>query len=540
MNATPAVSQTPIASDPAQLSGAASAHSVTSGGKGADFAAALCKAGAKPNRKSALSMAGSGTAGSGPDGGQLPGTGNLSPPPTMVAGATGAAPEGVSVGRSGPVSDSGSAAAIGPPGGAATESEAKAAVQSATGAATAAPGTAETASGPPSLAPTIAFSLDPLAGAGDPGAQTADAATLSGAASTAATPAAAPQDVRVAETGASVQELAAARAAAAERASAPGVGSEGGRAAITAGASARASLTATFAPGGASSSAVAQANATGSDPSSLGATAAVMAAATGAVADTQGTVDSTLSPAVDSATSVAGSAAVAAAANGAPAPALPVPAGRPAAAAAAAATVAASTAVVATASTGTIGTDKHARSDSGDSLLSDVSAGSAGAAQFSVNAAGAAPGATAAVSPPTLKVAAGVDSAEFGQGLADRLSWMVDNNLSSAKLQVNPPQLGPIEVRIALQGNHAQVWLTSHSAVTRDALESSSPKLREMLGAQGFGQVSVDISQRNFQDRPAYTQPYEKSAVATAGATAVSAVAATLPRLAIGAVDAYA
>ena len=45
--------------------------------------------------------------------------------------------------------------------------------------------------------------------------------------------------------------------------------------------------------------------------------------------------------------------------------------------------------------------------------------------------------------------------------------------------------------------------MTSHSAVTRDALESSSPKLREMLGAQGFGQVSVDISQRSFQERSA-------------------------------------
>jgi flagellar hook-length control protein FliK len=152
-----------------------------------------------------------------------------------------------------------------------------------------------------------------------------------------------------------------------------------------------------------------------------------------------------------------------------------------------------------------------------------------------------APGAADAASAPTLKVAAGVDSPEFGQGLADRLSWMVDNNVSSAKLQVNPPQLGPIEVRIALQGDHAQVWLVSHSAVTRDALQSSSPHLREMLGAQGFGQVSVDISQRNFQDRSAYAQPYERTPAATTGsAAAISAVAASLPRLSSGAVDAYA
>src|SRR6202035_144023 len=84
-----------------------------------------------------------------------------------------------------------------------------------------------------------------------------------------------------------------------------------------------------------------------------------------------------------------------------------------------------------------------------------------------------------------------------------------DSNLTSAKLQVNPPALGPIEVRIALQGGHAQVWFMSHSAVTRDALESTSPKLREMLGAQGFGQVSVDISHRSFQERSPHPKGYE-------------------------------
>jgi flagellar hook-length control protein FliK len=143
---------------------------------------------------------------------------------------------------------------------------------------------------------------------------------------------------------------------------------------------------------------------------------------------------------------------------------------------------------------------------------------------------------------PTLKVTAGVDTPEFGQGLADRVSWMVGSNLNGAKLQVNPPQLGPIEVRIAVQGDHAQVWLTSHSAVTRDALESSAPKLREMLGAQGFGQVSVDISQRSFQERSSQAQPYDWTPSASRGASTapVPAAATSIPRISSGAVDAYA
>jgi flagellar hook-length control protein FliK len=181
--------------------------------------------------------------------------------------------------------------------------------------------------------------------------------------------------------------------------------------------------------------------------------------------------------------------------------------------------------------------DKHARGASGDSSPS-ASGGPAGAGQLGINA----PSTADTPPTPSLKVGAGVDTPEFGAGVADRVSWMVDNNLNGAKLQVNPAQLGPIEVRISVQGDHAQVWLTSHSAVTRDALETSSPKLREMLGAQGFGQVSVDISQRSFQERPPQAQSYDWTPSANRGAAtaAASPASAALSRPSRGAVDAYA
>ncbi len=182
--------------------------------------------------------------------------------------------------------------------------------------------------------------------------------------------------------------------------------------------------------------------------------------------------------------------------------------------------------------------DKRSHSVADAASAVDTGGGNAaGAAQLSANSTPS----IDAPATPTLNVAAGVETPEFGQGVANHVSWMVDNNLNGAKLQVNPPQLGPIEVRIAVQGDHAQVWLMSHSAVTRDALEASSPKLREMLGAQGFGQVSVDISQRSFQERPTHPQPYEWTPSANGSpAAAVPSTASSSLRLATGAVDAYA
>ena len=203
----------------------------------------------------------------------------------------------------------------------------------------------------------------------------------------------------------------------------------------------------------------------------------------------------------------------------------PLPSGAPAIHAAAptsASVTAASAASIVqavTASADSGSADKHSHAANSD--------GTIGAAQLlTTNAASdSSPGPA-----PTFKVGAGVETAEFGQGVADRVSLMMDGNLTSAKLQVNPPALGPIEVRIALQGGHAQISLSSHSAVTRDALEATSPKLREMLGSQGFSQVSVDISHRSFQDSSRQAQPYERLSASGGDAQAVSQTTAAAAR----------
>jgi flagellar hook-length control protein FliK len=174
-------------------------------------------------------------------------------------------------------------------------------------------------------------------------------------------------------------------------------------------------------------------------------------------------------------------------------------------------------------------------------LTGSPSDAAAGLSQLNANASVGAP--ADATPAAALRIHASVDSADFTQGLSDRVSWMVDNGVNGAKLQVNPPQLGPIELRISVQGDHAQVWMTTHSAVARDALEASSPKLREMLNAQGFGQVSVDISQRSFQDRSAFTPPYQRESAGVRSAAVTSAApttTASAPRSLLGALDAYA
>jgi hypothetical protein len=61
-----------------------------------------------------------------------------------------------------------------------------------------------------------------------------------------------------------------------------------------------------------------------------------------------------------------------------------------------------------------------------------------------------------------------------------------------------------------------------------------------MLGSQGFSSVSVDISQRSFQERSPPSQAYESTPSIGAGAPVQTQAPLSISRSASGMLDAYA
>ena len=544
MNATPRLSTPAAASDPSRSSASAAPSNAQPDAKTLDFAAALSDVGAKPARKASERK----TTNTGADGSQLPPAGNPSPPQTptpadaaaaaAAAGAAGnatAQPAGTarSAGSADAASAKGArAVAAAAPGGQGQVSAQGTGTdplvpQTASGVL---PGTADTLAGfmlsgdlppggtpaagdvsaPPAAQPSVVQGSAGAVVQGGTGAGASAAGTVHGQDAGTAQNAVAVKDP--ATGNASVKQLSQAEATAAFNAATSGSSAAGGTGAAQ--------------NGGPADAAAAQAAA----GTQTAAATAQSAAASGVVVVDPGFANAADSP--------ASPVAPAAAATGSAAPGAPGSTGAPLPAAHAAVAPPAANAQALAALGDVGGSDKHAHGQNGDSSPGVSGDALAGAAQSGLNV----PGTTDAGAAPTLRVAAGVDTQDFGQGLADRVSYMIGNNLNGAKLQVNPPQLGPIEVRIAVQGDHAQVWLTSHSAVTRDALEASTPRLRDMLGAQGFGQVSVDISQRSFQDRSPQPQHYDWTPAAVRSVSPVSASASvsSLSRLSNSAVDAYA
>ncbi len=93
-----------------------------------------------------------------------------------------------------------------------------------------------------------------------------------------------------------------------------------------------------------------------------------------------------------------------------------------------------------------------------------------------------------------------VDHPEFKDGMAQKLVWMVGQNIQSAKVHLNPAELGPIEMKIQVTKDQAHIQVHSPHAVTRDLMEGTVHRLREMLAEQGIELSQFDVSSQQGQE----------------------------------------
>lgn len=133
---------------------------------------------------------------------------------------------------------------------------------------------------------------------------------------------------------------------------------------------------------------------------------------------------------------------------------------------------------------------------------------------------------------------------ELGESMAGRIRLMIDHGAGEARLRLDPPELGTIDVRISVVDDKTFVHMTASHAAGRDALEQSLPRLRELLAAGGldFGGASVDGGGRDtgpeagpYRADPPYAFPEEPAGAAASSSTAVRA-----PVSAAGRIDLFA
>ncbi len=96
-----------------------------------------------------------------------------------------------------------------------------------------------------------------------------------------------------------------------------------------------------------------------------------------------------------------------------------------------------------------------------------------------------------------------VNQGQWGQAVGQKVLWMASQKLSSAELRLDPPDLGPMQVRVSSHQDQITVTFTSHQAAVREALDQNANRLREMFAEQGLDLVDVNVSDQSGQEQTA-------------------------------------
>mgnify|MGYP001157830945 FL=1 len=85
----------------------------------------------------------------------------------------------------------------------------------------------------------------------------------------------------------------------------------------------------------------------------------------------------------------------------------------------------------------------------------------------------------------------------WGEAMVERVMWMSSQNLRSVEIQLDPAELGPLEIHIQNRGQELQVQFVSQNPGVREALEGQMHRLREMFAGQGLEQTQVSVTDRS-------------------------------------------
>lgn len=89
----------------------------------------------------------------------------------------------------------------------------------------------------------------------------------------------------------------------------------------------------------------------------------------------------------------------------------------------------------------------------------------------------------------------------WAESVTQRVALMTGLKLSSARIELDPPELGAMTVKVSVSGDQASVSFSSPHAIVRDALEQTFPRLQEMLGQQGLQLADAQVSDQSAERR---------------------------------------
>ena len=126
-----------------------------------------------------------------------------------------------------------------------------------------------------------------------------------------------------------------------------------------------------------------------------------------------------------------------------------------------------------------------------------VQAGAIGAAPTAVLDGKAAAEQAAAGTPAQASLPMAPQSPAFAPALGQQIAVWMKEGVQHAEVHLNPQDLGPIRVKIAVDGAATKVEMSADVASTRDALQQALPQLSDSLGQVGLSLTGGGVSDQS-------------------------------------------
>jgi flagellar hook-length control protein FliK len=88
----------------------------------------------------------------------------------------------------------------------------------------------------------------------------------------------------------------------------------------------------------------------------------------------------------------------------------------------------------------------------------------------------------------------------WSNALAERAVMVAAQSTNVAQIQLDPPELGSLNIRVQINQDQVSLNFTSPHAHVRDAVEQSLPRLREMFAEQGLALTDSSVSDQQKGD----------------------------------------
>jgi flagellar hook-length control protein FliK len=126
--------------------------------------------------------------------------------------------------------------------------------------------------------------------------------------------------------------------------------------------------------------------------------------------------------------------------------------------------------------------------------------------------------------PLTATLQSPIDTPAFAPALATQVRWWANDGVQQAQLLLNPAEMGPVAVKIVLDGREARIDFSADVAATRSAIEAALPVLAAALDDSGLklsgGGVHDGSAQHqsSWQDRGVNHRPSGTGSIGAADA----------------------